>query len=93
MKSEIMKKAANQLPVRTFEREKDILLLYELMPTLSDEAILAVYFRFWEQLLIEDIAKILGRTWKQTDLLIENSIKHLRHGFLNNQMSKQPAAA
>ncbi|MFN8789985.1 MAG: hypothetical protein ACK5Y2_00855 [Bdellovibrionales bacterium] len=93
MKSEIMKKAANQLPVRKFESEKDILLLYELMPTLSDEAILAVYFRFWEQLLIEDIAKILGRTWKQTDLLIENSIQQLRHGFLKNQMSKQPAAA
>lgn len=88
-----MKKAANQLPVRKFESEKDILLLYELMPTLSDEAILAVYFRFWEQLLIEDIAKILGRTWKQTDLLIENSIQQLRHGFLKNQMSKQPAAA
>lgn len=93
MKSEIMKKAANQLPVRKFESEKDILLLYELMPTLSDEAILAVYFRFWEQLLIEDIAKILGRTWKQTDLLIENSIQQLRHGFLKNQMSKQPVAA
>ena len=93
MKSEKLKTPTDLLPERNLERHKDIKKLHELMPTLGDDAILAVYFRFWEQLLIEDIAKILGRSWKDTDKLIEDAIKQLRDGFLMDQMSKQPKAA
>lgn len=93
MKSEKLKASADLILTRNPERAKDIQKLYELMPSLSDEAILAVYFRFWEQLLIEDIAKILGVSWKETDELIEGSIKQLRIGFLMNQLSEQPKAA
>jgi DNA-directed RNA polymerase specialized sigma24 family protein len=93
MKSEILKAPTDLLPERNSVRHKDIQKLHELMPRLSDDAILAVYFRFWEQLLIEDIAKILGRSWKDTDKLIEDAIKQLRYGFLMNQTSRQPKAA
>lgn len=93
MKSEKLKAPTGLLPERNTERHKDIQMLHELMPTLSDDAILAVYFRFWEQLLIEDIAKILGRPWKDTDKLIEEAIKQLRYGFLMNQTNRQPKAA
>ena len=93
MKQTILKKAADLLPERSPEKEKDLRLLYELMPSLSDEGILAIYFRFRERLLIEDIAKILGLSWNETNKLIENSIKELRNGFLKNQMSGRPIAA
>jgi len=93
MKETILNKAANLLPERNPEREKDIRLLYELMPSLSEEGIIAIYFRFWERLLIEDIARIIGRTWDETDKLIENSIKELRNGFLNTQLSSRLMAA
>lgn len=93
MKQTILKKAADLLPERSSEKEKDLRLLYELMPSLSDEGILAIYFRFWERLLIEDIAKILGLSWNETNKLIENSIKELRNGFLKNQLSARLLAA
>ena len=93
MKQPILKKAADLLPERSSEKEKDLRLLYELMPSLSDEGILAIYFRFWERLLIEDIAKILGLSWNETNKLIENSIKELRNGFLKNQVSERLLAA
>lgn len=93
MKQTILKKAANLLPERNPEREKDLRLLYELMPSLSDEGIIAIYFRFWERLLIEDIARILGRSWDETDKLIENSIKELRNGFQTNPLSARLMAA
>ena len=59
---------------RNAEKAKDIQLLYDLLPSLSDEGLLAIYFRYWECLLINDIARILGRSWDDTDQLIENSI-------------------
>lgn len=93
MKQKILKKAADLLPERSPDEESDLRLLYELMPTLSDEGILAIYFRFWERLLIEDIAKILGLSWNETNKLIENSIKELRDGFLKNKMSARLLAA
>ena len=87
MKQTILNKAADLLPERNPERENDLRLLYELMPSLGDEGIIAIYFRFWERLLIEDIARILGRSWNETDKIIESSIKELRNGFLKNQVS------
>ena len=93
MKQTILKKAAELLPERSPDKEKDLRLLYELMPSLSDEGILAIYFRFRERLLIEDIAKILGLSWNETNKLIENSIEELRNGFLKNQVSARLVVA
>jgi DNA-directed RNA polymerase specialized sigma subunit len=79
---------------RRSEKAKDIQLLHELLPSLCDEGILAIYFRYWECLLINDIAQILGKSWEYTDQLIENSIKALRDGFLNaTNNNKQLRAA
>jgi len=93
MQKMILAKAADSLPARNPEHTKDIQLLHELMPSLSDEGILAIYFRFWERLLIEDIANILGRSWDETDRLIENSVKELREGFFAKQLCPQQKAA
>jgi DNA-directed RNA polymerase specialized sigma subunit len=93
MKAATLKRTSELLPMPSADKEKDLRLLHELMPSLSDEGILAIYFRFWERLLIEDIAKILGRSWSETDQLIENSIKQLRNGFLKNQLSTRLLAA
>ncbi len=93
MKKAILQKAVELLPERSPEIEKDLRFLYELLPSLSDEGIIAVYFRFWERLLIEDIARILGLSWNETNRLIEDSIKELRNGFLNNQLSARLLAA
>lgn len=81
------------LPARNAEKEADIRRLHELMPSLCDEGIIAIYFRFWENLLIEDIANILGRSWDYTDRLIENSIRELRHGFIGPAQTKRQAIA
>lgn len=93
MKTAILEPASELLPAPSDDKAKDLRLLHELMPSLSDEGILAIYFRFWERLLIEDIARILGRSWNETDQLIENSIKELRNGFLKNQLSARLLAA
>lgn len=93
MKNMILKKAVELFPMRNEDQERDLRILYEIMPSLSDEGILAIYFRFWERLLIEDIAKILGLSWGETDRLIEKSIKELRNRFLKNQLSEQLLAA
>ena len=79
---------------RNAEKSKDIRMLYELLPGLSDEGVIAIYFRFWECLLINDIARILGRSWDHTDKLIEQSIKDLRGGFSKIRKNiSQPQAA
>lgn len=70
------------LPEKNVERKAEIQRLHELLPSLGDEEIIAVYFRFWENLLIEEIANILGRSWDYTDQLIELSIRKLRQGFM-----------
>ncbi len=88
-----MKIGGSYFPKRHPDMAKDIRLLHELLPSLEDNAILAIYFRYWENLLIDEIAKILGMSWDQTDKLVENSIKELRHGFLIRQRTKQPKAA
>lgn len=93
MKKTILNKSTDLFPKRNKSQEKDIKLLYELLPSLCDKGVLAIYFRFWEGLLIEDIAKILDLSWNETNQLIENSIKELRHGFLMNQTNTKPKAA
>lgn len=93
MKKVIETLAKPESLARNVEKSADIRKLHELMPALSDEGITALYFRFWECLLIEDIANILGRSWDYTDRLIENSIKELRCGFLVKPEIEQPKAA
>ena len=78
---------------RNAEKAKDIRLLHELLPTLSDEGLLAIYFRYWECLLINDIARILGRSWDYTDKLIEKSIRDLRGGFLKVERTNEQLQA
>lgn len=81
------------LAARDDEKEANIRRLHKLMPSLCDEGIIAIYFRFWENLLIEDIAKILGRSWGYTDRLIEESIRELRAGFQAPMQNKRQAIA
>ncbi len=85
--------AISEITARPLEREAEIKRLHDLLPSLGDEEIIAVYFRFWESLLIEDIAKILGRSWDDTDQLIERSIRKLRRGFFELPDAWQSIAA
>lgn len=93
MKQVLRKMTMPELPARTFEREAEIHQLHKMLPSLGDEEIIAVYFRFWESLLIEDIANILGRSWDYTDQLIERSIRKLRQGFMKLPAKRQVIAA
>jgi DNA-directed RNA polymerase specialized sigma24 family protein len=81
------------LPKRHIDTRKDIQTLRSLIPELDDDGVLAVYMRFWECMTIQEIAKVLGRTWDETDNLIERSIQNLREGFLAHGMMKVTAAA
>lgn len=89
MKKVLTVETSGLFPKRSMERKKDLKLLYELMPNLSDSAVLAIYLRFWERLLIEEIAEILNLSWNEVNHLIEHSIKELRTGFLNNELNNQ----
>lgn len=89
MKKVLTVEASGLFPKRSVERKKDLKLLYELMPNLSDSAVLAIYLRFWERLLIEEIAEVLNLSWNEVNHLIEHSIKELRTGFLNSQLENQ----
>lgn len=84
---------AEVFPERYPDEKQNIELLRRLLPTLDEQGLLAIYFRFWERHLIEDIALILGLSWDETDRLIENSIKELRLGFLAVELKKQHQAA
>lgn len=89
MKKALNLEAVGSFPKRNVESEKDLKLLYELMPNLSDKAVLAIYLRFWERMLIEEVAEILNLSWNEANSLIESSIKELRAGFFSNQSKNQ----
>ncbi len=80
---------------RNSEKSTDIRNLHELLPKLGDVNVLALYLRYWESMTIQEIAKILGRTWSDTDRLIEESIAELRENFAALQLleHRQPEAA
>ena len=78
---------------RNTNPRRDIEMLRDLMPTLSADGAKAIYLRFWEHLLISEIAQILKLSWSETDRLIEDSIKQLRQGFVEKEMDPQPEAA
>ena len=71
----------NEIPKRSANQMRDIETLRGLLPKLDDDSILAVYFRFWECMTIQEISKVLGKTWDETDHLIEQSIQTMRDGF------------
>jgi hypothetical protein len=74
--------AVPALPMRSHDPKHDVATLCNLLPSLGDEGLLAIHLRFWEHMTIQEIAKFLGRSWTETDLLIESTIAELRKGFL-----------
>lgn len=82
---------------KRLENNSNVQLLKTLLPKLKRIQILAIYFRYWENLLIEEIAEILNLSWDEADQLIETSLKELRRGFpmdgeeLSSQVLKQSA--
>lgn len=61
--------------------EENINLLRMLLPTLSQQARIAIQLRFWENMTIQEIAGLLELSWEQADRLIEESVQQLRDGF------------
>jgi DNA-directed RNA polymerase specialized sigma24 family protein len=88
-----MPEPSPRMPRRNIDPKDDLTTLRALLPELDDDGLLAVHMRFWECLTIQEIAKILGRTWDDTDKLIERSIQNLREGFLTQDTSQKLAAA
>lgn len=93
MTSVARQSAMPDLPARNLERKAQIKRLHELLPSLNDEEMAAVYFRFWESLTIHEIANILGRSWNQTNELIEQALQKLREGFFEFAGQRHAVAA
>ena len=53
-------------------------LLLQALSELSPEAQRALFLRFWENCLIEEISEDLKITWDAADRLIETSLKQLK---------------
>lgn len=86
-------KTSRTIPKRSADQMKDMETLHCLLPNLDDDSLLAVYLRFWECMTIQEISKVIGRTWDETDHLIENSIRNLRDGFLSRELMPLTVAA
>jgi DNA-directed RNA polymerase specialized sigma24 family protein len=80
-------------PNRSTDPRADFKTLHALLPELDDDSLLAVYMRFWERMTIQEISKVLGRTWDETDHLIERSMQNLRDGFVAHGTNIEIAAA
>ncbi|MBY0316297.1 MAG: hypothetical protein K2Q26_12295 [Bdellovibrionales bacterium] len=80
-RKDIMNNTANLKLIKMtnqYEHSERIKLLYELLPQMDDERVVAIYLRFWESLTIAEIAKTLGKSWIYTNELIESSLLKLR---------------
>jgi hypothetical protein len=81
------------LPKRSTDPKDDIKTLHLLMPGLDDDGLLAVYLRFWDCRTIQEISMVLGRSWDETDRIIEQSIQHLREEFIARDVNTSMATA
>ena len=72
---------ATRPSTRSKSSEENINHLRMLLPTLSQQARIAIQLRFWENMTIQEIAGLLEVSWEQADRLIEDSIQQLRDGF------------
>lgn len=68
-------------------------ILQHLLSRLEDEERIAIYLRYWEKYLIQEVAQVLHRSWSYTDQLIEKSIKKLRIEFFRSKLSVLQKAA
>lgn len=55
---------------------------------------LAIHYRFWEEMSIEEIAEMLKLSWEEAYELIGNTINHLRKNLSGNleEILKQTVA-
>lgn len=72
---------ATRPSIQSKSSEENINLLRVLLPTLSQQARIAIQLRFWDNMAIQEIAELLELSWDQADRLIEESIQQLRDGF------------
>lgn len=77
-----MKTIPAAAPLKRGTKREDIKTLHQSLPKLSDEEIISIYLRFWENKTIEEIAGILRKSWDETDHLIDSAIGNLRMGFI-----------
>ncbi len=78
---------------KTGKRKNQIESLNQFLPTLSDEAQMALHMRYWELMTIEEIASVMGKTWDVTDRLIESALKQLRLLLTNETENAKALAA
>ncbi len=67
-----------QVPLSPNELNSDLQAMRDALSTLEEKAQLAIYFRFWESMTIQQIGKVLGLSWDATDQLIKKSLSYLR---------------
>lgn len=64
-------------------------LVLQALSELSPEAQRALYLRFWENYLIEEISDDLKITWDAADRLIEMSLKQLKMRLIDGDIFLQ----
>lgn len=70
------------LGIRQDEMTARIERLYNVLPTLSDQAIIAIYFRYWDCKTISEIAGILRCSWTEANAIINEALVKLRMKIL-----------
>ena len=68
-------------------------MLREILPTLDSRARLAIHYRYWESMTIQEIARLLSMSWSDADRLIDDSILKLRDGFVRKYLNSNLQAA
>jgi DNA-directed RNA polymerase specialized sigma24 family protein len=60
------------------DKRSKIERLYQCTPKLKDIELVAIYCRYWENMTIEEISKVIQLSWDSTDALIEGALLQLR---------------
>ena len=79
--------------IASASRDEKLAMLREVLPILDSRSRLALHYRFWESMTIEEISKRLCLSWDEANRLIEESIAHLRAMFFERQAKKIQSAA
>ena len=59
--------------------------LNQELESLDDEERLAIYYRYWANMSISEISKLLHLSWNETDKLLTQTLKQLRQQLSSDE--------
>ena len=67
--------------------------LNHALSELTDDAHFVIYCRFWDCMTIEEISNLIGKSWDETDSLIESTLSSLKSFLTSNRCPQNKMVA